>query len=123
MTAAAWSANVANITVSNAHGTIPFAAGQDVTIAGMTPAAYNGTYTILSVNTSTNTFTVALPLSSNPGNGTGFGTATDAGCYTVASTLVGGDFTLNTGVGVNAGTPSTLVLGGVTVTRAPFTPA
>lgn len=69
ITAATWLTNVATITAAN-HG---FLTGYSVVIAGVTPAGYNGTYTITVVDA--NTFTYALAV--NPGgNGTVFGTAT-----------------------------------------------
>ena len=60
ITAATWSSNVATVTTASAHG---LSAGNVVLVSGVTPNAYNGTYTVL---TSGNTqLTYALP--SNPG--------------------------------------------------------
>lgn len=69
ITAATWLANVATITAVG-HG---FLTGYSVVIAGVTPAAYNGTYTITKVDA--DTFTYALVVA-DPGAGTVFGTGT-----------------------------------------------
>jgi hypothetical protein len=68
---ASWSNNTATITTSVANG---FINGESVAISGMTPAAYNGTYTI--TVTSPTTFTYTLTLATNPGAGTALGIAT-----------------------------------------------
>jgi Ca2+-binding RTX toxin-like protein len=65
--AASWANGAATITTSVANG---FVSGESVTIAGMTPAGYNGTYVI--TVTSPTTFTYKL--ATNPGAGTAFGT-------------------------------------------------
>ncbi len=59
---ATWASNVATITTS---GPLPggLLAGQNVTISGVTPAAYNGTFTIASV-VSSDQFTYALTTNS-----------------------------------------------------------
>ena len=57
ITAASWSAGLATINAVNT-----FTAGQQVTITGMTPAGYNGTFTILSATATT--FTYALNVAS-----------------------------------------------------------
>ena len=51
--------NLVTVTTTAAHG---FLAGQTVTITGVTPASYNGTYVIVSVPTTT-TFTYINPTS------------------------------------------------------------
>ncbi len=56
ITGAVWNSGVATITTAAAHG---LQAGQLVTIASVNPAAYDGTFTILSVPTTT-TFTYGL---------------------------------------------------------------
>ena len=56
-----WSGNVATIATSKAHG---LATGNPVTISGVTPAGYNGTFTVASVADATH-FTV--PLLADPG--------------------------------------------------------
>ena len=66
ITGASWNANVATIAATNT-----FVAGQIVTVTGMTPNVYNGTYVITSANSTS--FSYALPLGSNPGNATVFG--------------------------------------------------
>lgn len=68
VTAMSWSSGVVTVTVAG-HG---YATGNVVTIAGVTPAGYNGTYSI--TVTGANTFTYAL--ASNPGAVTVQGTAT-----------------------------------------------
>src|SRR5262249_53369425 len=66
--------NVVTLTTASPHG---LQVGQTVTLAGVAPAGYNGTYTVASV-TSNTTFTVALP--TNPGTYvSGTGTAATAG--------------------------------------------
>ena len=56
ITTATWSANVATVTTSSAHG---FAVGNSVSVTGMIPDGYNGTYTV-TVVPSTTTFRYAL---------------------------------------------------------------
>jgi hypothetical protein len=68
ITAASSTASAATITTASAHG---LDVGQVVTISGVTPSAYDGTYTITSVPMA-NTFTYATE--ANPGAGSG-GTA------------------------------------------------
>lgn len=53
---ASWSAGSATITTTAAHG---FAVGNSVTVTGLTPDAYNGTFTVTAVPTTT-TFKYAL---------------------------------------------------------------
>lgn len=67
-TAITWASGVATVTVGAPHG---YATGNVVTISGVVPTGYNGTYTIVSVPSST-TFTVAL--ATNPGAVTTEGT-------------------------------------------------
>jgi hypothetical protein len=69
ITNTSWSAGVVTFTAA-AHG---FVVGDVLTVAGVTPAGYNGVYEVVSVPT-VNTFTVAL--ASNPGIATVQGTAT-----------------------------------------------
>jgi hypothetical protein len=68
-TGTAWSANVTTYTTAATHG---LSVGSQVTISGASPTGYNGTYTVVTVPTTT-TFTVAQL--SNPGAWTsgGFG--------------------------------------------------
>jgi len=89
ITSATWNAGVATITTSVPHF---FAIGKAVTIAGMTPSGYNGTFTITGIvpavpagNPST-TFTFAL--ATNPGAVTTFGTAAGGGFGVVNETLL-----------------------------------
>jgi hypothetical protein len=77
ITAASFAAG--SITIqTTAAPTIPYAIGQVVTISGMTPAAYNGTFVIASV-VNTTTFTYGSGQLNNPGTATAFGTATLSG--------------------------------------------
>ena len=72
ITSAAWSSGTATYTCTSAHG-FPIGDVIDVTIAGFTPAGYNGTF-FATVTTAT-AFTVAI--ASNPGS------MTVAGSYTL----------------------------------------
>ena len=67
----------ATLTTASPHGLIT---GNKVTIAGASPAAYNGTYTITVTGTSTFTYTMA----SNPG-----ANASTVGTYTVLYAITG----------------------------------
>lgn len=69
-TAIAWASGYVTVTTGSAHG---YAVGNVVTVAGATPAGYNGTFTVVSVP-STTTFTYAL--AANPGAATVQGTVT-----------------------------------------------
>jgi hypothetical protein len=62
---ASWSANTATINLSSNRGT--FKSGQEVVITGLTPAAYNGTFTVRAANNTG--FTFDLPLAAAPGLG------------------------------------------------------
>lgn len=64
------SGNTATVTTSAAHG---LASGANVTVTGATPSAYNGTYLITVLTTTTFTYTTAVA----PG-----GAATVVGAYT-----------------------------------------
>ncbi len=91
ITAATWSASAggtASITAANS-----FVVGQTVLISGVTPAAYNGTFTLLSATSSS--FTYALPLTSSPGSGTAFGTAGIAKAILATNVLSVGSHTLS----------------------------
>jgi hypothetical protein len=72
ITSQTWTANVATTTTTAPHG-IPNGDTVEVTIAGVTPAQYNGTF--LATSTGASTFT--YPLTSNPG-----GAATIQGVWT-----------------------------------------
>ncbi len=75
ISAASWAGNIATITAPNS-----FSAGQTVVIAGMTPTGYNGSYKILSANSSSFTYS----LTRNPGGvGSAFGTASVTGVGTL----------------------------------------
>jgi filamentous hemagglutinin family protein len=55
---AAWATNVATLTFTTAASVAPFASGDLITVAGITAQkGYNGTYTVLSCNTTTLTYT------------------------------------------------------------------
>jgi hypothetical protein len=70
VTAATWAANTVTVTAANS-----FVTGQTVVISGMTPAGYNGTYTI--ANATSTGFTYSL--STNPGGPATFVGTTTAG--------------------------------------------
>jgi hypothetical protein len=70
VTAASWASGTASITLQYP---LTLTTGQTVTVSGMTPAGFNGTFTVTGV--SGNTFTYSL--ANNPGSGpVGFGTVT-----------------------------------------------
>jgi hypothetical protein len=71
ITAATWTSaggGTATITLGTATN---YLVGEEIKVSGVTPAAYNGTWSVLSVSGSQVTF--ALPLTANPGAGTAFG--------------------------------------------------
>ena len=78
-----------------------FEAGQTVVITGMTPAAYNGTYTIVYADTTEFTYALAA----NPGTATAFGAAA-IGIETV--TTDDDNFTVGQTVVIEGMTPATL---------------
>ncbi len=78
ITAASWAGNIAAITAANT-----FLVGQIVVISGMTPAGYDGTFTIATA--SSTRFTFAL-LANPGGSGTAFGAATLIGAPIGAAT-------------------------------------
>jgi len=81
ITSASWLASVATIGVSGS-AIIPI--GTSVVVAGMTPAGYNGTYTVTASSAGSFSYTLA----SNPGAATVFGTVTaDATTYKMNSGL------------------------------------
>ncbi len=63
ITGASWASGMATITAANV-----FTVGESVTIAGVKPTGYNGTFTVASVATDSSSFTFAL--STNPGTAT-----------------------------------------------------
>ncbi len=69
VTAASWATNTATITY-DPQGSAPFTTGQSITVAGMTPSGYNGTYTVLTSTGTQTTYTVGTTLTV----GTVFGT-------------------------------------------------
>lgn len=78
ITAASWantSGGQATLTTTTNHGV---AVGDDFTVTGITPAAYNGTFTAIT-GTATNSLVYALPLASTPGAGSAFGTLVAGG--------------------------------------------
>jgi len=72
ITSMVWSASVVTVTTTAPHG---YPSGETIglTIAGSTPAAYNGTFQATITGASTFTY----PLTSNPGSATVMGTVTD----------------------------------------------
>jgi hypothetical protein len=97
ITSASWLASVATIGVSGS-AIIPI--GTSVVVAGMTPAGYNGTYTVTA--SSAGSFSYALV--SNPGAATVFGTATTA---VATYTMNGGKARIIYYIGQQATTPPT----------------
>ncbi|MEX3914888.1 hypothetical protein AB4Y43_01390 [Paraburkholderia sp. BR10872] len=73
ITSMAWASNLVTVTTTSPHG-YPNGDQLLLTIAGVTPAGYNGTFT--ATITGANTFT--YPLASSPGTVTVQGTVTDA---------------------------------------------
>ena len=71
ITSVAWASAVVTVTTTTPHG-IPSGDVVQVTIAGMTPSGYNGTFAATSTGASTFTY----PLSLNPGSATVQGTVT-----------------------------------------------
>lgn len=76
-----WSANTVTVTTSSPHS---FNFGNTVVISGVTPSGYNGTFPLISVTSTTYTYS----LLSNPGAETVPGTSTatsgSAGTYSIA---------------------------------------
>jgi len=68
----AYDGNMVSVTTLTAHG---LGSGEYVTIAGMTPAGYNGTFEV----TVTNALTFTYTLTADPGAATVFGTVSDLG--------------------------------------------
>ena len=78
ITAASWastSGGTATLTTTTSHGV---AVGDDFTITGVTPSAYNGTWTAIA-GTTGSTLKYLLPASTAPGSGTAFGTLVAGG--------------------------------------------
>ena len=78
ITAASWastSGGTATLTTTTSHGV---AVGDDFTITGVTPSAYNGTWTAIT-GTTGSTLKYLLPASTTPGSGTAFGTLVAGG--------------------------------------------
>lgn len=84
VTAAAWAAGTVTLTYG-ILGTAPYAVGESITVAGFTPSAYNGTYTVVSCSTTTVTYALAV----DPGTATVMGTAASI-TYDFNYTLTGG---------------------------------
>ncbi|HEX5221331.1 MAG TPA: autotransporter-associated beta strand repeat-containing protein [Verrucomicrobiae bacterium] len=103
--AATQSGNIVTITTRAAHGFVP---GMTVTIAGVTPAGYNGTFTVLGVPGGT-TFTY----STDPGlaAGTSFGTV-EAAMYIggTGTAVVGNSLTIGSaGIDLSAASHSAVI--------------
>lgn len=87
ITAATWNAGTATITTSNSAPD-NFTAGQTVVIAGVTPSGYDGSFTILTANSTGFTYALA----NNPGgSGTAFGTASLIGVATITLAVTDGN--------------------------------
>ncbi len=86
--AATWASGVATITTSAIPaGSAGFSVGQSVTISGMQPAGYDGTFTITSVVSTSQSTTFTYALATGPGTATALGSvAPTAGNVT----MVGG---------------------------------
>ena len=97
--------NVVTITTLAPHG---FVVGQNVTIAGLTPAGYNGTFTITSVPTTT-TFTYVDTV-------TGLAPATSSGTATLAPSTFA---TTAAGIQAALAALTSVGAGNVTVTAGP----
>jgi Tfp pilus tip-associated adhesin PilY1 len=82
-----------------AHG---YSTGQQIVIAGATPAAYNGTYTITVVDANTFTF----PMTTAPGPNTGTSVFAKATSTTATANSVGHGFTTGDSITVTGATPS-----------------
>ena len=95
ITAASQSGNIVTITTKAAHG---FGPGQTVTIAGVTPAGYNGTFTVLGIPAAT-TFTYST--GSGLTAGTAFGTVESAIYIGGAGAAVTGSVLTNGSAGVD----------------------
>jgi hypothetical protein len=78
VSAATWTSSVATLTFTADHC---FIVGDTVTVAGISPSGYNGTFTI-TAKTST---TISYALASNPGSYTSGGTGT--GAYQITGTV------------------------------------
>lgn len=100
-TVLSWSAGVATLTFAAAHAFLP---GRKVTLAGFTPAGWNGDYTI---KTTPSTTTITVAKLDNPGAVTVFGTAAMAGqTYTSSASIfhdaAGGVFFSNNTIPVDS---------------------
>jgi FG-GAP-like repeat len=98
ITAASWSANTVTIMAPNT-----FSAGQKVVIAGMTPAGYNGVFTIATANATSFTYTLSV----NPGEPGGTTPITAANwASNVATITAANTFTAGQTVVITGMTPS-----------------
>lgn len=88
ITSCSVTANVATLNFT-VQGSKPFVKGQSITVAGVTPTTYNGTFTVTGCTTSS----VTYALVGSPTAGTVFGTVADAALnagYDFSYTLAGG---------------------------------
>ncbi len=111
ISAASWANGVVTVTTLAATD---LQVGSTVNISGMTPAAYNGTFTVTAVPTST-TFTYAL--TSNPNTATAFGTASvfDTAASTItAASWANGVVTMTTAAANGLQVGSTVTISGMT---------
>lgn len=95
ITAASVTNNVATA-VFAAQTTVPYSVGKSITVSGMTPADYNGVYTV----TAATTTSVSYALLTSPGPGTAFGTVVDT------AVNAGYDFTYTLGGGTDDNSPT-----------------
>jgi hypothetical protein len=75
--ASASSVNIATYTVNHVSASNPFVISQKITIAGMTPSYFNGTYFVTNIGGSSGAWTAVVTATTSPftiGSATGFGT-------------------------------------------------
>ena len=106
--------NQRRIVTVQTDGSVPLQVGNAVVIAGVTPAAYDGSFTILSVNGATNTFTYQLAANNPPGVGS-FANATFARVFNPAVDCTFGP--AGQGVNPDAGVCGH-IMGGATINPA-----
>jgi hypothetical protein len=70
--------NIATLTYAN-PGYVPFINGQTITVSGMAPAAYNGTFTVGSANNTTLTYTATATATGAMTSGAGVGRIINGG--------------------------------------------
>ena len=99
LTAASASSGTATLTYAT-QSVSPFAVGQSILVSGVTPAGFNGVFTVVSSNTTTTTYALAGTLT-----GSAFGTV--AGNYVVGDSVTYGGYNYIAIQNNSAQTPST----------------